>query len=238
MARLFEKAGLPRGLFNVVTGSGRGVGEPLIDRVDFIQFTGSTEVGRGVAERAGKRLIGSSMELGGKNPMLVLPDANLKQTVQTALRACFSNSGQLCISIERIYVHQSLYDRFVDRFAKRVSGMKLGSGYDLAPEMGSLIDGSQLETVRSHVQDAVAKGATVVAGGRERPDLGPFFFEPTVLTDVVPGMTLFDEETFGPVVSIYPYRDLHEAIDLANASPFGLNASIFTATRKRRHASP
>ena len=232
VASLFEKAGLPRGLFNVVTGSGRAVGEPLIDRVDYVQFTGSTEVGRGVAARAANRLIGSSMELGGKNPMLILPDANLKQAVETAVRGCFSNTGQLCISIERIYVHQSLFDRFVDRFGKRVARMKLGGGYDLSVEMGSLIDVHQLETVRSHVEDAVAKGATVVTGGKERPDLGPLFFEPTILTGVVPGMTLFEEETFGPVVSIYPFRDLHDAIELANSGPFGLNASIFTRNAK------
>lgn len=232
VARLFEKAGLPRGLFNVVTGSGRGVGEPLIDRVDYVQFTGSTEVGRGVAGRAGARLIGSSMELGGKNPMLILPDANLKLAVDTALRACYANTGQLCVSIERIYVHESLYTRFVETFGKRVSRMKLGAGYDLAPEVGSLIDDSQLDTVRRHVDDAVAKGAKLVAGGKARPDLGPFFFEPTVLTNVVEDMTLFNEETFGPVVSIYPYRDLHDAISLANAGPYGLNASIITRSSK------
>lgn len=230
---LLYEAGLPADLFQVVTGRGRELGGPLIQLTDSICFTGSTQTGRTIARLAGERLVGCSLELGGKNPMLVLADADLEYTATGAERACFANAGQLCISIERLYVERPIYDRFLELFGARTRAMKLGSSFDYGMDMGSLASRDQLEKVQSHVNDAVSKGATAVAGGRARPELGPFFFEPTILTGVTDEMTLAKDETFGPVVSIYPFDTIDEAIERANATPFGLNACIWTRNTRR-----
>src|SRR5215212_4557935 len=166
---LLEEAGLPQGLVEVVTGSGSELGTPLIDGSDYVMFTGSTATGRRVAEQAGRNLIGASMELGGKNAMIVMPDANLAKAVDGAERALFSNAGQLCISIERLFVHEAVADEFTRRLTERVRAMKLSSALDYSADMGSLISRTQLETVVSHVDDAVSKGASVLAGGKARP---------------------------------------------------------------------
>ncbi len=226
--RLLEEAGLPKDLFQVVTGTGARTGAALSELADYILFTGSTATGRKVAETAGRRLIGSSMELGGKNAMLVLSDANLNRTVKGAINACFSNAGQLCISAERIYVHQSLYEEFLRHFVERIRKMKLGADYSYKYDMGSLIGRMQYLKVKEHVLDAKKKGAGIAIGGRPRPDLGPYFVEPTVLTRVTPEMKVFHEETFGPVVSVFSYRSLDEAIEKINDTDYGLNASIWT----------
>lgn len=235
-ADLLEECGLPGEVLQVVTGSGAALGEPIIDRVDYVMFTGSTATGKTVAAQAGARLIGSSMELGGKNAMLVLDDADLDKTVEGAVRACFSNSGQLCISMERLYVQDGIHDRFVEAFAERIAAMDLGAGLDYGPEMGSLVSQSQLETVTEHVQQAVSVGATVLAGGKARPDLGPLFYEPTLLADVTEDMTLCRSETFGPVVSTYRFGTVDEAIERANDSDYGLNASVWTRDTRRGRA--
>lgn len=228
-AALLEEAGLPAGLLQVVTGEGPEVGTPLIAAVDFVTFTGSTQTGRLVARRAAERLIGCALELGGKNAMIVLADADLDAAVDGALRGCFSSAGQLCISIERLYVHEQVYPRFLDRFVRETQALRLGFALaDDAFDVGCLISESQRERVEAHVRDAVAKGARVLAGGRARPDLGPTFFEPTVLADVAPEMDLFAEETFGPVVAVSRFHSLHEVIERANASRYGLNASLWT----------
>ncbi|HEX2125748.1 MAG TPA: aldehyde dehydrogenase family protein, partial [Thermoleophilaceae bacterium] len=202
-------------------------------RVDYVMFTGSTEVGRQVASQAAERLIPSSMELGGKNAMIVLDDANLTRTVEGAERALFSNAGQLCISIERLYVHEAVADEFTRRLIERIGNMKLGCSLEYGDDMGSLISQKQLDTVREHVEDAVGKGATVLAGGDARPDLGPYFHEPTLLTDVREGMTLFADETFGPVVALSTFATEEEAIERANASDYGLNFSVWTGNPER-----
>jgi succinate-semialdehyde dehydrogenase/glutarate-semialdehyde dehydrogenase len=230
---LLVEAGLPEGLFQVVTGPGSEIGTPLIEHADYVCFTGSTATGRLVGRQAGERLIGCSLELGGKNPMLVLADADIERTVRGAIRACFSTAGQLCISIERMLVHESIYAEFTRRFAERVSAMRLSTAFDFSADMGSLVSQKQLETVTSHVNDAVGQGARVLAGGKPRPDIGPYFYEATVLADVRPGMTLCAEETFGPVVSVYPFRTEEEAIERANATSYGLNASIWTKDTRR-----
>ena len=232
-AALLEEAGLPPGLLQVVTGSGSELGPELIGRVDYVMFTGSTEVGRQVASQAAERLIPSSMELGGKNAMIVLDDANITRTVEGAERALFSNSGQLCISIERLYVHEAIADEFTRRFVERIERMKLGASLEFGDDMGSLISRKQLETVREHVEDAVEKGAEVLAGGNARPDLGPYFHEPTLLGNVCEGMTLFADETFGPVAAISTFSTEEEAIQRANASDFGLNFSVWTSDERR-----
>jgi len=230
---LLVEAGLPEDLFQVVTGPGSEIGTPLIEHADYVCFTGSTATGRLVARQAGERLIGCSLELGGKNPMLVLADADIERTVRGAIRACYSTAGQLCISIERMLVHESIYDEFTRRFSERVSAMRLSPAFDFSADMGSLVSAAQLKTVTEHVNDAVDQGARVLAGGKPRPDVGPYFYEPTVLADVRPGMTLCAEETFGPVVSVYPFRTEDEAIDRANATSYGLNASIWTKDTRR-----
>jgi succinate-semialdehyde dehydrogenase/glutarate-semialdehyde dehydrogenase len=229
---LLHEAGLPPELFGVVTGDGPTLGPPLVEQVDYVMFTGSTRTGRTVAEQCARRLIGFSAELGGKNPMLVLADCDLPRTVEGAVRACFSNSGQLCISIERLYVEDAVYDHFVPAFLERVRTLRLGAGRDWDVEMGSLVSERQLGLVQRHVDDAVRQGARVLVGGRARPDLGPSFYEPTVLEGVQHGMQLRDEETFGPVVSLYRVRDADEAVERANDSRYGLNASVWTSARR------
>ena len=171
--RLLEEAGMPPGLVQVVTGSGAELGASIIEQSDYLMFTGSTAVGRTVAAQAGERLIDCSMELGGKNALLVLDDADVGKAVSGAVRAAFSNTGQLCISVERIYVPGTMWDDFTTRFATAAKAMELSAALDYSADMGSLISDKQLKTVAGHVDDAVAKGATVLAGGKPRPDIGP-----------------------------------------------------------------
>jgi succinate-semialdehyde dehydrogenase / glutarate-semialdehyde dehydrogenase len=230
---LLREAGLPADVFPVVTGEGPLLGPALGERVDYLMFTGSTRTGRLVARQAADRLIGCSLELGGKNPMIVLADADVDRAVDGAVRGCFVGAGQVCVSIERIYVHQSLYERFLSLFAERARALKMGAELDYSIEMGSLTSERQLAAVEAHVSDALGKGATLVAGGCRRPDLGPLFFQPTILTDVLEDMKVYAEETFGPVVSVYPFASDDEAIAMANRSRYGLNASVWTRdTRK------
>jgi succinate-semialdehyde dehydrogenase / glutarate-semialdehyde dehydrogenase len=231
--QLLHEAGLPEDLWQVVYGPGETIGGAVIDRADYVCFTGSTATGRTVAARAGKRLVGCSLELGGKNPMVVFPDADLDKAAECAIRACFSSAGQLCISIERMYLHDRIRDEFLDRFVERINGMRLSPSFSFDADMGSLVSAKQLATVTEHVEDALAKGATALAGGKGRPDLGPYFFEPTVLTGVTPEMTLYTEETFGPVVAVYDFDNEAQAIELANATSYGLNASVWTSDSDR-----
>ncbi len=225
---LMEEAGLPQRLWQIVAGDGPVIGPAVVGHADYVSFTGSTRTGRDVAQRAAANLTGVSLELGGKNPMIVLPDADLARTVAGAIDACFSSAGQLCISTERLYVHERLYDAFTQRFAEAAGTMRLAATYDFTADMGSLTTKAQLEKVSEHVEDAKAKGATVLAGGSPRPDVGPYFFEPTVLANVPQHATVCTEETFGPVVAVYKYRDVNEVIDRANNTPYGLNASVWT----------
>lgn len=232
-ARLLDEAGLPPGLFHVLTGKGRELGAPLIEGVDFICFTGSTATGRLIARQAGERLIGCSLELGGKNPMIVLDDADLDAAADGAVRGCFANAGQLCVSIERIYVQRAVFDRFVSRFVEKTRALKLGASFDWDVEIGSLVSKAQLDKVAGHVGEALAHGATLAAGGRPRPDLGPYFYEPTILLGVTEKAAVSCEETFGPVVSVYRFDTLDEAVRRANATRYGLNASVWTGDADR-----
>ena len=200
---LMYEAGLPKDVWQMVIGRGGSIGGALMDNADYMMFTGSTATGRQIAGDAGKRLIGASLELGGKNPMIVLDDADIEKAADGAVAGCFPSAGQLCVSIECLYVAESIRDEFIAAFVARTKALKVGAAYDYSIDVGSLTTPSQLETVTEHVGDAVAKGATVLAGGRARPDLGPLFYEPTIVTGVTPDMTLYDHETFGPVVSIY-----------------------------------
>ncbi|MGQ4399642.1 succinic semialdehyde dehydrogenase [Streptomyces hayashii] len=230
---LLVEAGLPADVFQVVLGEGPVVGPEVVRHADYVCFTGSTRTGREVAQGAAARLVGVSLELGGKNAMLVLDDADVEKAAAGAVRACFSSAGQLCISIERLYVHESIADAFVERFAARTRAMRLGTSLAYGADMGSLVGERQLETVTRHVEEAVAKGAKVVAGGVARPDVGPYFFEPTILDGVTEPMSVCTEETFGPVVSIYRFTTDDEAIEQANSTPYGLNASVWTKDARR-----
>ncbi|MFI1952120.1 succinic semialdehyde dehydrogenase [Streptomyces xinghaiensis] len=234
--RLLIEAGLPEQVWQVVIGDGPVVGPAVVQHADYVSFTGSTRTGRTVAQTAALRLVGCSLELGGKNAMLVLRDADLDKAAEGAVRACFSSSGQLCISIERLFVHESVADDFLERFAARTRAMKLGTALAYGADMGSLVSERQLETVGRHVDDAVARGAEVVAGGRARPDVGPLFYEPTILDGVADPMTVCSEETFGPVVSVYRFADEDDAIERANATTYGLNSSVWTKDGRRGRA--
>ncbi|MEO6794885.1 MAG: succinic semialdehyde dehydrogenase [Mycobacterium sp.] len=235
-AELLYAAGLPRELFAVVPGPGSVVGTAIVQQCDYLMFTGSSATGRTLAEQCGSRLIGFSAELGGKNPMIVTKGANLAEVAKAATRACFSNAGQLCISIERIYVERDVADEFAAKFAEQVRAMNLSAAYDFSADMGSLISEDQIKTVSNHVDDAKAKGAKVIAGGNARPDIGPLFFEPTVLTDVTDEMECGRNETFGPVVAIYPVDSVDEAITRANDTEYGLNASVWAASKAKGEA--
>ncbi|ANH36777.1 Putative succinate-semialdehyde dehydrogenase [NADP(+)] 2 [Nocardioides dokdonensis FR1436] len=235
-AQLLEEAGFPRDLWQVVAGPGSEVGPQVIGGSDYVCFTGSTATGRRVAAGCAEQLIGCSLELGGKNPLLVLRDADVEKAAEGAVRGSFSNAGQLCVSAERLFVADQVYDRFVERFVARTQAMTLGATLEWGSDMGSLISQAQLETVTAHVEDAVAKGARVLTGGRARPDLGPYVFEPTILEGVTPDMTCFGEETFGPVVSLYRFHDEADAIARANAGEYGLNAAIYSQDGDRARA--
>ena len=230
---LLEEAGLPHGLVQIVTGPGTEVGQAIIASTDYLMFTGSTETGRTIGGQAGNRLVGFSAELGGKNAMVVTSDVDLDRAVEGATVGCFANTGQLCISIERIYVDQAIAKPFTERFGARVASLQLGAAQEYGPQVGALASAAQLEKMQAHVDDAVSKGARVVAGGTARPELGPFFYEPTVLADVTPDMDVYREETFGPLVSIYPYTSVDEAVEAVNDTEYGLNASVYCGDVKK-----
>lgn len=225
---LMAEAGLPTGLWRIVTGPGSAVGTALVDAVDYVCFTGSTTTGRAVAERAAHRLVGASLELGGKNPLIVRQDADIAAAVAGTVVAAFANTGQMCIHIERVYVHEQIYETFRDQLARATRALRLGAGYDHAADIGSLTSTARLAAVAAHVDGAVAKGATVLAGGRARPDIGPLFYEPTVLEGVTDAMDVHADETFGPVLALYAFSTDGEAVDLANQGTYGLSASIWS----------
>jgi succinate-semialdehyde dehydrogenase/glutarate-semialdehyde dehydrogenase len=227
------EAGLPADVWQVVLGEGPVVGPEVVRHADYVSFTGSTRTGREVAERAAARLVGVSLELGGKNAMLVLEDADLDKAAEGAVRACFSTAGQLCISIERLFVHEAVADAFLERFVARTRAMRLGNFLGYGADMGSLISERQLRTTTRHVEDAVAKGAKVLTGGVARPDVGPYFYEPTVLDGVEAPMAVCAEETFGPVVSVYRFSDVDEAVQRVNGTEYGLNSSVWSKDTRR-----
>lgn len=231
---LMAEAGLPTDLWHVVVGPGSVVGDALIgspdgaEGVDHICFTGSTATGRSVGRRAGEMLIAASLELGGKNPLVVLADADVEKAAAGCVAAAFANTGQMCIHIERVIVHDAVYDAFRSALVAATEALTLGQTFDYSVDVGSLASPAQLEAVSSHVASAVAAGATVLAGGRARPDLGPLVHEPTVLEGVTEEMPVCLEETFGPVISLYRVGSDQEAVLKANEGRYGLSASIWS----------
>ncbi|WJZ01350.1 succinic semialdehyde dehydrogenase [Corynebacterium freiburgense] len=227
-AKLLVEAGLPQDLFQVITGSGSVVGQEIAQCADYLMFTGSTATGRKLAKIAGERLISFSAELGGKNPLIIAPDADLDQAVPAAIQACFSNTGQLCISIERIYIHKDIAKEFTERFIEATETLRIGGGGWLE-DIGSMISPAQVDHVIEFIDDALVRGARLLTGGTRRSDLGEAYLTPTILTDVPEEARLYREEVFGPVVFLEEVQTIEEAIQKANDTEYGLNAAVFAA---------
>jgi acyl-CoA reductase-like NAD-dependent aldehyde dehydrogenase len=235
LAEGLAESGLPKGVFQVATGRGEA-GAALIDQVDMIMFTGSTATGRKVMERAAQTLTPLSLEMGGKDPMIVLADADLERAANLAVYWSMFNGGQSCISVERVYVEEPAYDEFVSKVVEKVGGLRQGPSTGPATaEIGAMTITKQLSIVEEHVRDAVAKGAHVLTGGKRGAGAG-LFYEPTVLIDVDHSMKAMTEETFGPTLPIMKVADAEEALRLANDSPYGLGASVFAGDTSRGEA--
>ena len=230
-AELAQRAGLPEGLLQVVIGAAE-TGEALIDHVDMIAFTGSVEVGKQVMRRAADRLIPVSLELGGKDPLIVLKDADLERASNACVWGSLMNSGQVCTSIERIYVEEPVYQTFVDKVVQKVRSLRQGPSNEEV-ELGSMTSEEQFKKVSTQVSEAVARGAKALTGGRANPNFSGLYYEPTVLVDVNHDMTVIQEETFGPVLPIIKVRDAEEALRLANDSRYGLDACVFTRDKEK-----
>jgi len=226
---LFRDAGFPTDLVTIVQGGGE-VGQALIEaRPDKVFFTGSVFTGRHVAEACAPLLIPSVLELGGKDAMLVLADADLEIASSAAVWGSYSNCGQVCLSVERLFVEESVSETFIQKCVEKTKKLRLGPGSDLSTEIGPLIRPQHVQRMSELLADAVQQGARVICGGRPRPDLGPNFFEPTVVTGVESSMKLFQDETFGPIMAIRVVKDAREAVRRANDSEFALSASIWTS---------
>lgn len=233
LADLLHEAGVPKDVFQVLIGDG-STGAALVDaQIDKIVFTGSVATGRRIAEAAAPRFLPVVLELGGKDPMIVLEDADLDTASSAAVWGAFMNAGQTCLSVERCYVHRSLYPQFVQACVKKTRELHVGKGADGTTEMGPMISERQLRIVESHVEEARSAGARVLTGGKRLPEIGANFYAPTVLADVTHRMRILTEETFGPILPIMPFDTEDEAIQLANDSIYGLSASVWTKNRAR-----
>ena len=227
MAECLRECGLPEDVFIVAPGGG-SVGEALIDEVDFVMFTGSTEVGKKVMARAAQTLTPVGLELGGKDPMIVLSDADLERAANAAVHYSMQNGGQTCISVERVYVEEPVYDEFVGKVEEKLSALRQGPpGEPGSVDIGAVTSPPQMDLIDAHVRDAVAKGARAAVGGHKREGRGDFY-EPTLLLDVDHSMECMTEETFGPTLPVMKVADADEAVRLANDSPYGLQASVWT----------
>ena len=234
--KLFLDAGFPKNLVTVVQGGGE-VGQALIDAgPDKLMFTGSVATGRRVAESCAKELIPSVLELGGKDAMIVLADANLEVAASAAVWGSYTNCGQVCLSVERLFVEQAIEEKFLALCVEKTKKLRLGLGCDPATDVGPLIRPQHVQRMSDLVEDAVARGARLLCGGKPRADLGPNFFEPTVIAGVNSTMRLFQEETFGPILAVQAVKDSEEAVARANDSAFSLAASVWTSDAKRGQA--
>jgi succinate-semialdehyde dehydrogenase/glutarate-semialdehyde dehydrogenase len=228
LAELGERAGIPKGVLNVITGPAKEIGGELTGNptVRKLSFTGSTEVGKILMEQCAGTVKKVSMELGGNAPFIVFDDADIDAAVEGAIGCKFRNTGQTCVCANRILVHDKVYDEFAQKLTEKVKGLKVGSGFEEGVAQGPLIGPDALAKVEEHVADATSKGARIAAGGK-RHELGGTFYYPTVLTDVTPEMKVTEEETFGPVAPLYRFKSEEEAIELANATRFGLAAYFY-----------
>ena len=236
LQKLLYEAGVPEDVFVLTIGEG-AAGAALIDsRIDKLFFTGSVATGKRVAEAAARRLLPVVLELGGKDAMIVLEDADVDVASSAAVWGAMMNAGQTCLSVERCYVHRPLYAGFVTACAKKIQALKVGNGADPATDVGPLISERQLQIVEAQVEDARSLGATIAVGGKRLPETGPQFYAPTLITGVTAAMKLTQEETFGPVLPVIPFDNYAEVVRLVNDSEFGLAASIFTKDRRRGDA--
>src|SRR5262249_32068292 len=236
LGKLLHEGGVPHDAFQVVLGDGP-TGMALVESdIQKLIFTGSVATGKRVAQAAAARRLPAVLELGGKDPMIVLGDADLEVAACGAVWGAFVNAGQACLSVERCYVHRSLYAKFVALCAAKAEKLRVGNGADPETDVGPLIHERQIQTVEMHVQDALSRGARVVCGGRRLSELGRNFYAPTVLAEVTHAMRIMREETFGPALPVMPFDSEEEAIALANDSEYGLAASVWTRDRARGEA--
>jgi alpha-ketoglutaric semialdehyde dehydrogenase len=240
--KILEEAGVPPGVVNLVTGGGSDIGSAMVasDTVRVVSFTGSTDIGRAVSERGAASFKKIHLEMGGKNVIMVMDDANLDLAIDGCVWGGFGTSGQRCTAASRVVVHEKVYRTFVDRFVERVRALRIGSGLEPSTQMGPVVSESQLNTVMSYVRIGQQEGARLVCGGN-RLDKGGlargFFHEPTVFADVAPAMRIAQEEIFGPVVSVIPCRSFDEAVAIGNNVQYGLSASIYTQDINRAFAA-
>ena len=234
LAYLAEQAGIPKGVLSVVTGAAAQIAEELTSNpvVRKISFTGSTEIGREIMAKCAQDIKKVSLELGGNAPFIVFDDADLDAAVDGALASKFRNAGQTCVCANRLYVHDKVYDAFIDKLASAVAALKVGDGFANGVTLGPLIDGKAVGKVREHIEDALAKGATVVAGGSAHA-LGGNFFQPTILVNVPDTARVAREETFGPLAPVFRFFDDAEVVKKANDTEFGLAAYFYTANLGR-----
>ena len=240
--KILEEAGIPRGVVNLVTGGGGDVGQALLvsDAVRIVSFTGSTEVGRTVSAQAAPSFKKVHLEMGGKNVILIMDDANLELAVEGCLWGGFGTSGQRCTAASRVVVHEKLYKPFLEQFAARAKALRVGDGLDPTTQMGPSVSNGQLETVMKYVEIGRQEGARLVCGGHALADgvrARGFFHEPTIFGDVAPSMRIAQEEIFGPVVSVIPCRSYEDAVAIGNGVQYGLSASIYTQDVNRAFAA-